>query len=229
MPNVAESNFGLLHNDWSPKPAYTGIRNLLNLLSDVAPANAQPQRPGTLDYELTGDTANAHQILLQKRDGTFYLVLWQAAKSYDYDRKLNIGVADAQVTLTAATTMSAALIYSPLDFASAGVVEKMGEKLTLGVPDAPIVVELIPRGPDLVVTQFSTGEPAMVGKPVRFKATIKNQGIAKTPAGTILSVTFFDTMDGVRTMLTYSSTLKKRRRSRSRSYQRWTVDAQKGG
>ena len=209
VANVAEANFGLLRNDWSPKPAYTGIRNLLHLLNDPAPAQpSKPWKPEALDFELTGDTANVRHLLLQKRDGTFYLVLWQAVKSYDFERKLDIGVADAAVTLTSRTPLSHALIYSPLGFAGAGAALRVQDNLKLGVPDYPIVVELIPRGPDLVVTGFSTVEPAIAGKPVRFKATLKNQGTAKTPAGTILSVTFFDKTQGARTMLTYSSTFK---------------------
>jgi len=204
-PGSAESNFGLLRNDWSPKPAYLGIKNLLHLLADPATDTAAWQ-PGQLDYNFTGDTANLHHLLLEKRDGTYYLVLWQAAKSYDYDRKLDMDVADAQVTVTSHTPLSAALIYSTLGFGTPGPAIKTQDAVSVAVPDYPIVVELIPRGPDLVITAFSTVDPAHVGQPVKFKATLKNQGTAKTPEGTILAVTFFDRSNGGRAMLTYSST-----------------------
>ena len=34
----AEANFGLLRRDWTPKPAFAAMKNLLGLLSDPGPA-----------------------------------------------------------------------------------------------------------------------------------------------------------------------------------------------
>lgn len=69
----AEKDFGLLHNDFSPKPAFTALSNLTSILSDSGPAFT----PGQLDYSVSGDESNLHQVLLQKSDGSYYLALWR--------------------------------------------------------------------------------------------------------------------------------------------------------
>src|SRR5262249_37883627 len=68
-----EQNFGLLRYDGSEKPAFTGLKNLIGLLSDPGAGFT----PGKLGYALSGDTAGVRQLLLQRRDGRFYLVLWR--------------------------------------------------------------------------------------------------------------------------------------------------------
>ena len=67
-----EANFGLLRSDFSEKPAYTAIRRLTALLSDPGPAF----RPSRLGYSVKSGARGLRQVLLQKRDGTFYLALW---------------------------------------------------------------------------------------------------------------------------------------------------------
>lgn len=72
-PSQRDANWGLLRADLSPKPAFTAIRNLISVLADPGPSFA----PESLSYELGGDRAGLHQLLLQKRDGSFYLALWR--------------------------------------------------------------------------------------------------------------------------------------------------------
>ena len=59
------SNWGLLTDSSSPRPAYTAIQDVLTLLKD-----ANFAQPGKLDYTLSGQTQNVHHLLLQKSDGT---------------------------------------------------------------------------------------------------------------------------------------------------------------
>jgi hypothetical protein len=72
-------SFGLLHSDFSPKPGYSALQNLLHLLSDPGP----PFTPGELSFKLSGDLNNVQHLLLQKRNRTFYLALWVEKPSYD--------------------------------------------------------------------------------------------------------------------------------------------------
>lgn len=71
--NESENNFGLLHNDFSPKPAFTAVANLTKILADPGPEFS----PGSLDYTVSGDDTDLHRVLLQKRDGSYYLALWR--------------------------------------------------------------------------------------------------------------------------------------------------------
>ena len=74
-----EKHFGLLKNDFSEKPAFTALRNLIDILEDPGAAFA----PSSLAYSVAGDTTDLHQVLLQKRDGSYYLALWRGSSVWD--------------------------------------------------------------------------------------------------------------------------------------------------
>jgi len=76
---AADSAFGLLRQDYSSKPAYSALRNLLHLLADPGPAFVGEESR----FKLVGDLSDVHYLLLQKRNGVFYLVLWIEKSSYD--------------------------------------------------------------------------------------------------------------------------------------------------
>ena len=96
-----DNGFGLLRNDFSPKPGYNAIKSLLGLLKDPGPAFSL----GRLGYELTGDLANVHHLLLEKRDSTFYLAIWVEQPGYDVNAKKALSVADQSVSIDTAQTM----------------------------------------------------------------------------------------------------------------------------
>jgi hypothetical protein len=75
----AESNFGLLRYDLSPKPAFTALQNLIAICADPGASFT----PGTLDYEVSGDQSELRQLLLQKSDGSYYLALWRATSVWN--------------------------------------------------------------------------------------------------------------------------------------------------
>ncbi len=79
----SDNSFGLVHSDFTPKPGYLAIQSLLRLLSDPGPAFKLDR----LDFSLSGDLANVDHLLLQKRNGTFYLALWVEQADYDVNAK----------------------------------------------------------------------------------------------------------------------------------------------
>jgi len=95
-------SFGLLHSDFSPKPAYTAIQNIIRLLGDPGP----PFPTKKLEYSLTGDVANVDHVLFEKRDGSFYLALWVEKSSYDVDGKKPIAVPPQNVTVATEKPMA---------------------------------------------------------------------------------------------------------------------------
>jgi hypothetical protein len=101
------SYWGLLAANFSPKPAYTAIQNVLSLLQDV-----NFGQPGKLNYTLTGQTQNVDQVLLQKSDGSFYLAIWLAVQSADPDDpSTTYNVAPQSVILNTNTPIGAATTY----------------------------------------------------------------------------------------------------------------------
>ncbi len=106
-PNGA-STYGLLRYDLSPKPAYTAIANLQEMLED---SNA-PFTPGKLPYTLTGNTANVETLLLQKSGGQFWLAVWVNKSIWDVDLHTATPVPSQQVTLTISNGMNAGFAVS---------------------------------------------------------------------------------------------------------------------
>jgi hypothetical protein len=89
----SNQGYGLLNTDFSPKPAFTALKNLLNLLSDPGGSFS----PGTLNFKLTGGGSNLQHLLFQKSDGSFYLVLWLEEPSYNPVNNQFIAVAPENV------------------------------------------------------------------------------------------------------------------------------------
>lgn len=90
-----EANFGLLRRDWSPKPAYGAMKNLLALLDDPGSAIA----PGSLTAAIDGFPADGRYLLTQRRDGTFVLLLWRDVSVWDPARQTPQSVSPVGVTL----------------------------------------------------------------------------------------------------------------------------------
>lgn len=135
-----ERNFGLLHEDGTEKPSFTALKNLIDLLKDPGSSFT----PGSLEHSLSGDTENVHHTLLQKRDGKFYLVLWQEVSAYDISSGQDISVPSKRVNLNLGTAVSGATTYLPKYSASQVASYDAPSQLTLDVPDHPLVVELKP-------------------------------------------------------------------------------------
>lgn len=73
------AGYGLLRSDLSEKPAFIGMSNMLNLLTD----NGGSFTPGSLPYLISGGDRNLNHLLLEKSDGSYWLVLWLEEPSWD--------------------------------------------------------------------------------------------------------------------------------------------------
>ncbi len=80
--------FGLLRRDGSPKPAFTALSGLTELLSETGPA----VKPGTLDFQRSTSNPDMHQLLVEKRPGKFLLFLWLELPRYDVDTRHSLKV-----------------------------------------------------------------------------------------------------------------------------------------
>ena len=133
------SDYGLLRADGSQKPAFKAVSNLIALLSDQGVAFI----PKTFSYKVTGGDSALHQLLLQKRDGSFYIALWVEKPSYDVNLQAPIAVAPEQVTLQSPRLASTATLYQ---FDSAGNVANStlqpGTTFPLTVTDKLMLVKL---------------------------------------------------------------------------------------
>jgi hypothetical protein len=79
IDEVSSPGYGLMNGDLSPKPAFSALKNLLSTLSDSGGAFT----PGALPYVISGGDSNLNHLLLQKSDGSYWLVLWLEEPSWD--------------------------------------------------------------------------------------------------------------------------------------------------
>lgn len=133
-----ESSFGLLRNDGTPKPAYAAVKNLITLLSDKGPAFPL----GSLSYSLSGDQTNLKTLLLQKRNGRFYLAMWQAGPAYDLEAKKDIVQALRGVTVTFSGPVTQTQQFTPLTSTAPFARRTNVSAIFVGVPDHPVLVEI---------------------------------------------------------------------------------------
>jgi hypothetical protein len=75
------AGFGLLRSDFTPKPAYTAVRNLISILADPR----GDFTPRELGYVLEGVPAETRQVLLQKRDGNYFLAVWNPVSAWNLE------------------------------------------------------------------------------------------------------------------------------------------------
>lgn len=104
----SEKSFGLVRRDFTPKPAYTATKNMVALLADPGPAFT----PGRLAYALGGTDTATRQVVLQKRDGSFWLAVWQETSVWDEVNKQTINPPDRALTLDL-ETVSDVRTYMP--------------------------------------------------------------------------------------------------------------------
>jgi hypothetical protein len=64
--------FGFYRPDYTPRLAATYLHNLTTILADIPSKNTL----GRLNYFIANQPATVHDLLLQKSDGTFELVVW---------------------------------------------------------------------------------------------------------------------------------------------------------
>jgi hypothetical protein len=99
-------HFGLLRHDFSPKPAFTALKNLLAAVG--RDDRAGRLRPLRLSVSAPAD--EVRRLVLQRADGTHLVALWRQASVWDRKRRRSIAVAPrtVRVSLPDATKVTVA-------------------------------------------------------------------------------------------------------------------------
>ncbi len=69
---AGNQSFGFFRRDFTPRKAAVYLHNLTAILDD----RGRLSKPGRLSYTIPDQPATVHDMLLQKSDGTFFLVVW---------------------------------------------------------------------------------------------------------------------------------------------------------
>jgi hypothetical protein len=69
---AGNQSFGFFKSDYTPRKAAVYLHNLTTILAD----EGSPAKPGQLNYSIPGQPPTVHDMLLEKSNGTFELVVW---------------------------------------------------------------------------------------------------------------------------------------------------------
>ncbi len=140
--NNEYASYGIVDANLSPKPAYTALKSLLAHVSD--PSGASSLSP--LGYALSAPSS-VHQILLQRSDGSYELLLWNDVTEWDTSSLAPIATQPASVTMTFART-PASLRATTLDAngnpSTTSVAVSSTATATLNVDGAVAIVDIVP-------------------------------------------------------------------------------------
>jgi len=107
LDEVSSPGYGLLRSDLSPRPGFTALKNLLSILGDSTTGTFTPAK---LQYSMSGGDDSLNHVLLQKSDGTFWLVLWLEKASWDavHARPITVSQQNLTIQITSNNTVSSA-------------------------------------------------------------------------------------------------------------------------
>lgn len=134
-----ERAFGLARSDGSAKPAYLALQSLLRIVADPGPMPSLKD----LNYSLAGASPQVHHFLMQRRNGTYDLAVWQEVPAYDVNRKSVIPVADEKVVFRSPQKFRSAALWQ---FQESGDATRKalpsGTEIPITVTDRLTILEL---------------------------------------------------------------------------------------
>jgi len=133
LPFMAQ---GLLNIDGSEKPAFGALQRLLELLAD----EGEPFEPVPLELRLEEETDQLRQLLLQKRDGSYALILWQEVESFDGRSEGDVEVEPRTVLVALDTPAVRIRVHEPLHGKDRVASETDLRELEVSVADHPSIV-----------------------------------------------------------------------------------------
>jgi hypothetical protein len=135
------TSYGLTDGSGNPKPAYVAIQNFLKHLSDPGgPFTTTP-----LSYAV-GAPSPVQHVLLQKRNGTYELILWVEAAEWDPVAQTAIAVTPQPVTLTFMKNPTSLNVLTFNDDGSTqtGTLTATGGQATLSATNQVKIIDITP-------------------------------------------------------------------------------------
>lgn len=132
------SHYGIVDASGNPKPAYALLKSFLTHLAD--PGGAFTTTP--LNYTLTAPATVEHS-LLERRNGTYSLVLWVEGSEWDPTTSTPIALASQTATLTFARSPTS-LTATAFDDAGNATTAAVSANGTVTVTGSPTIVDITP-------------------------------------------------------------------------------------
>jgi hypothetical protein len=129
VDEAGNQQFGFYRPDYTARPAAVYLHNLTTILAD----NSPPKKPGKLAYAIPGEPATVHDLLLEKSNGTFELVVWAEL----------VKGANA-VTVELSDTPESVKIYDPTLGTTPTQVFTHTRSVPLTLSNHPLIIEIAP-------------------------------------------------------------------------------------
>ncbi len=130
VDEAGNQKFGFYKPDYTPRKAAVYLHNLTTVLADTGALS----KPGKLNYSISQEPATVHDMLLQKSDGTFDLVVWDEQVKGSSNITVHLGGAYASVK-----------VYNPTVGAAPIQAHSRINSLALTLSDHPMILAISAR------------------------------------------------------------------------------------
>jgi hypothetical protein len=136
----AEQHFGLLRNDFSRKPAFNALRNLL-----AAVGNERGRgRLVPLRLAISRPERQVRRLVLQKADGSYVVALWRLSSIWNIKRSAPLGVSSLPVSVRLPRG-ARVTVANPTESAGARRVALRRGRLQVALGASPLLLHVSPR------------------------------------------------------------------------------------
>jgi hypothetical protein len=125
--DASQGYWGLFNTDYTPKISGTYLHNFTTILADTGAIAS----PGQLTYSIPNQPATAHDLLLQKSNGTLELIVWGEKVSGSSTVTVHLGATFAKVN-----------IYDPVQGTISTQTLTSADSAQVSLSDHPLVLEI---------------------------------------------------------------------------------------
>jgi hypothetical protein len=127
VDEAGNQQYGFYKPDYSPRFAAIYLHNLTTVLAD----HGSLKSTGQLDYQISNEPATVHDLLLEKSDGTFELVVWSELVAGKNEVKVNFAMPVLRANVYDTTAGTEAVQH----------VDHV-KTLELSLTDHPVIIEI---------------------------------------------------------------------------------------
>ena len=128
---AGNQSYGFYRKDYTPRKSAHYLHNLTTILAD----SGSIPTPGKLNYSIPNQPETVHDLLLQKSDGTFALVVWNERFAGGSDN----------VTVNLGATFTSVKVYDPTIGTAATETLANVSAVPLKLTNHPVILEMQPR------------------------------------------------------------------------------------
>ena len=136
----AEQHFGLLRNDFSRKPAFNALRNLLTIVG----RERRSGRLTPLRIQVSRGERDVRRLVLQKADGSYVVALWRLSSVWDIKRRKALHVGSQRVTV-GLPGAARATVADPVHGAGERRIRIRGRRIHVRLGASPLLLHVVPR------------------------------------------------------------------------------------